>query len=170
MTFDGNRFADGLTRRSMLTIGAGGIILVPAMAMASPQACVVPFGRDRYETYIRLYNAFDPAFLGFYADDVSMSLGPLRVQGRQAVYESFKLARANVAEDSVVTFFTSDATGMAAELIGTFTAVRDYEDFGRSVSKGQVRQGRALLIYTLDQGGLIKTIGGAAPEVVQDWH
>lgn len=158
-------------RRLIATSAALAAASVPLKSQA--QACQPLFDRARYEKYLALYNALDPAFLDFYAEDVTMSLGPMQIKGRQAVFEAFKFARANTRETSEITFFASDANGMAVQLKGTFVALSDFSDIvskGRAVRKGQVRHGSGVLLYTLDAAGRIKTIGGSAPEVVKDWH
>ena len=141
---------------------------------AGAQTCSVPFDRARFQKYIDLYCAFDPAFMEFYAEDVVMKLGPLQAKGRQAIYDLFKPRRDNIKETIDVIFFVSDANSMAAQVNGGFFCTGDIDNkdklWPRPLKKGEVRRVRGVLLYTLDKNGKIKTIAGPPPEVVQEWH
>lgn len=160
------------TRRTFLTAASAGFAAaIPASARS--QSCVVPFDQARYQKYIDLYCAFDPAFMQFYAEDVVMTLGPNRLKGRQAVYDYFTPLRYNIKETIDVTFFVADASRMAVQVNGGFICTGDINDtklWGRPLKKGEARRIQGVLLYTVDKSGKIKTIGGPPPEVIHDWQ
>lgn len=161
------------TRRTFLVASSAGLAAAAPLA-ADAQTCKAPFDRARFQKYIDLYCAFDPAFMDFYAEDVVMNLGPFQARGRQAIYDAYKPTRYNMKETIDVIFFTSDAGGMAAQVNGGFFCTGDIDNkdkrWDRPLKKGEVRRVRGVLLYTLDKNGKIKTIDGPPPEIIQDWH
>ena len=135
----------------------------------------LPLDRAAYERYVALFNAADPRFADFYADDVNF-LTFLR--GKEAALGFFARQRRYVRETLQVAFFCSDATGAAAEVYGEFRCVEDCDDpsvlgvplMAGPLKAGQVQRTHAYFLYVLNTEGRIAEIKGPPPESVQPWQ
>lgn len=161
------------TRRSILTYAmtVGVATAVPHQSQAD--SCAVAIDRKRFQQYLDLFNAFDPAFTQFYADDVVLRIGSRGdIKTPRAIYEFNQELRQNFTEALELEFFCSDATGVAAELKGAYRCIKDVENsprFGRSIKKGEVRRQRGVVLYTI-KNGKFTLLRGEAPQILQDWR
>lgn len=160
------------TRRQCLTgmALAGFAASVPGIALAKGHG--VPVDRAAFERYAKVFCAYDRAFLDFYADDVTLEIGPRKLVGKEAVWGHFGKLHANFVETMEVIWFASDARGVAVEMNGSYRCTKSVENseiFGRSVQEGEVRRIRGIVLYTLDARGKFNYIHGGKPAVISDW-
>jgi len=165
------------TRRTILTA----LPALPAMAALATEAradvsCKSTFKgitRERYDQYIALYNANDPAFAQFYQDNVVMETTPPLTSARAIVDFSREL-RTYVTEHITVEYYVAGDTGSAAQFLGEFHCVRDMPLtamsglFGKAVKKGQVLKQRGIILYGV-KDSKFTFIRAAPPIIVQDW-
>jgi hypothetical protein len=127
--------------------------------------------RADFDRYVALFNAADPRFADFYADDISFLTF---LKGKEAVLDFYARQRPYVREKLVPVFFCADADGAAAEVQGEFRCIKDCDDpavfFGATPKAGQVQRTHGYLLYVLDSEGKIAEIKGPPPEIVQPWH
>jgi ketosteroid isomerase-like protein len=150
--------------------------VLASTAQAAAQACA-PKGkvitRDLFDQYVALYNAADPAFASFYADDVVMeTVPPLRSAAE--VLRFRKELSAYVIETIHVEHYVADENGAAAQFLGEFRCIRDMPLsamsglFGKAVKKGQVLKQRGAILYGVKNGKLT-FIRAFPPIILQDW-
>jgi hypothetical protein len=79
----------------------------------------------------------------------------------------------SIKETLQISFFCSDATGAAAQVLSELRCMKDNNDttiFGRALKAGEVQRARGFIFYTLNAKGLITAIKGPPPEVLQPWR
>ncbi|MGU7773848.1 nuclear transport factor 2 family protein [Burkholderia sp. MR1-5-21] len=152
-----------------LLAGAGAALLATSRA----ESCTVPIDRARFQHYLELFAAGDPAYLQYYADDVVLAIGErAELRGPQAIEARFRKLREDFVETFELLFFCSDTSGVAVEMAGSYRCIRDVENseiFGRSVRKGEVRRHRGVVLYTV-ANGRIQYIRGPKPQLLNDWR
>jgi hypothetical protein len=156
-------------RRSFFAASlAGAAILSPLPGRAACRG--VPLDRAAYDRYVARFNAADPRFTDYYADDIKFLMN---IRGKAGVLEFYARQRPYVKESLEVLFFCSDATGAAAEVHGAFRCIKDCDDpsiFGRALKAGEVQRTHGYLLYGLDSQGKIAEVKGPPPEIVQPWR
>ena len=103
----------------------------------------MPLDRAAYDRYVARFNAADPRFTDYYADDIKFLMN---IRGKAGVLEFYARQRPYVKESLEVLFFCSDATGAAAEVHGAFRCIKDCDDpsiFGRALKAGEVQRAAA---------------------------
>ena len=163
------------TRRLAVTQALSlGALLVPSAYAAEtcPDGAKI-MTRERYDQYIKLYNACDPHFTDFYQENVVMETVP-PLKGRQEINDFRLELRHYVIENIAVEFFVPGSTGAAAQLLGTFSCVNDMPVtalsglFGRAIKKDQVLKQRGAILYAVEDGRF-KSIRAFPPIIVHDW-
>lgn len=158
-------------RRNLMAASLTAGLAAAAAAAPSAQAasCGVPLDRARYEKYVALFNAADPAFMDFYVEDIDF-LG--FAKGRSGVLAFYAKQRPYVKETLELVSFCSDAGAAAVEVLGEFRCIADCDDpavFGRPLKKGMVQRTHGYMFYELTAAGLIKKIKGPPPEGMGQW-
>jgi hypothetical protein len=159
----------GQRRAFLATSLVGAAAPLPGAARAAAY-CSAPFARNAYERYIGLMNAEDPRFLEYYADDIDFGMN---IRGRAKVLDFYRHQWPSIKETLQISFFCSDATGAAAQVLSELRCMKDNNDttiFGRALKAGEVQRVRGYIFYTLNAQGLITEIKGPPPEVLQPWH
>jgi hypothetical protein len=164
-----------LTRRTIVTqaLSAGALLAPEIRASESRAEKSKVVTRDRYDKYVSLYNAFDPAFADFYQDDVVMETVP-PLKGRAAIVAFCRELRSYVIDTLNVEYYVADETGSASQLLGEFLCIRDIPStalsglFGRAVKKGQVKRQRGHILYGV-KDEKFSFVRAAPPVVLQDW-
>lgn len=156
-----------LNRRQLIANSLIAAAATPLVARATEPR--TPFDRAAYDRYVALFNAEDPKFTDFYADDIQFIMG---IKGKAGVLGFYERQRPYVKETLEVEFFCSDAGGAAAEIRGTMRCYKDCTDpsiFGQPVKAGQVQIMHGYLLYVLDARGKIAEIKGPRPDIIEPW-
>jgi hypothetical protein len=129
--------------------------------------------RSDFDKYVAAYNAGDPGFTRFYADNVVMETVP-PLTGAAAIGDFRRELAAYVIEHITVEYYVADENGSAAQFLGEFRCVRDMPVtalsglFGKGVKKGQVLRQRGIILYGV-KNGRFTWIRAAPPFILQDW-
>ncbi|HTY71628.1 MAG TPA: nuclear transport factor 2 family protein [Actinomycetes bacterium] len=110
--------------------------------------------RDRYDEYVRRFNAEDPtAFDDFLTDDMRMQNGTLVYHGVQGMKDHYARIWGTLKETLHVERFVSDEHTAAVQLWANFEALVDAEEslFG-PLRKGDQLDYRGIIMYRLRDG------------------
>ena len=140
-----------MTRRHFLTLATclAGETLLSSPGQAA--TCGGSFNRATYDHYVGLFNAADPGFTHYFADNINFVNF---LHGKAEVLAFYGARRPYVKETLEVLFFCSDAEGAAAEVRGEFRCIQDCDDpkiFGRSLKASEVQRAHGYLFYVLDE-------------------
>ncbi|MCW2404587.1 ketosteroid isomerase-like protein [Sphingobium sp. B1D7B] len=147
------------------------LLAIGLMAVMSPgatlaqEAAAHEMTRQRFEEYLRLFNAGDERFAQFYANDVVFHHAPMFgvLKGRQAIVDFYKNIRLQVSEEVTPHVVVVDNRQglMAAELSTRLVALRD----GVAMPSGNLKRGDMIMtegtVYYTLENGLISTIRGS---------
>lgn len=117
--------------------------------------------RAAYQAYLDAFMAQDfEGFSRFYAEDVVFNLsgGKKIIHGRQGVVDFYREVFERIREELTITWFVSDANGVAVEVDTVFTALADWPDFmSKPMKAGEQFRITSWAHYTL-KGGKFATI------------
>jgi len=128
--------------------------------------------RAAFLAYATAFSAGDGARFGrFYTDDVTLDLpsAPL-LEGRGAIVDFYDRMFEHVRESLTVNHLVMDESGIAADIVSTFTALADAPDFQvMPLASGQAVSVRVFVYYTLRAGRIahIKVARAGQPELHQ---
>jgi len=102
--------------------------------------------RERFQAYIDAFNRSDYSNFGdYYAEDVVLVIaGKRELRGRQAIFDFYKVVKAQTTRTIQVNRFIGTETRIAAELQSEFLALEDVPDF----SAGPMKKGGRIFINT----------------------
>lgn len=149
--------------RSILAIGLMAAMM-PVTAYAQESA-PREMTRQRFEEYLRLFNAGDERFAQFYDENVVFHHAPIFgvLKGRQAIIDFYKNIRLQVSEEVTphVIVVDNEQGVMAAELSTRLVALKD----GVAMPSGHLNTGDMIVsegtVYYTLKDGLITTIRGS---------
>ena len=102
--------------------------------------------RERFQAYIDAFNRDDYTGFGdYYAEDVILVIaGKREIQGRQAIFDFYRVVKAQTNRTIQVNRFIGSGNRIAAELQSEFLALDDLPDF----SAGPMKKGGRTFINT----------------------
>ena len=119
-----------------------------AATVAAQPACPgkPAMSRERFQAYIDAFNRSDYSNFGdYYAEDVVLVIaGKRELRGRQAIFDFYKVVKAQTTRTIQVNRFIGTETRIAAELQSEFLALEDVPDF----SAGPMKKGGRIFINT----------------------
>jgi len=113
--------------------------------------------RARFDQYVAFYNAGNPDFARFYADDIVMESSP-SIIGKEAIVEFVQGLRSYLTETIRVENYAAGTDTVTVQVLTEMRFRRPTPVtalgglFGRSVRPGQVLRQRGLVIYGLNRG------------------
>lgn len=145
------------TRRQLAaTILAGGAASVAGLATSPALGAQASHGsgcftrpamtRERFQAYIDAFNRNDYSGFGdYYAEDVVLVIaGKRELRGRQAIFDFYKVVKAQTTRTIQVNKFIGTEDRIATELESEFLALEDLPDF----SAGPMKKGGRIFINT----------------------
>jgi ketosteroid isomerase-like protein len=114
--------------------------------------------RQAFNDYTRAFsNADFETFQAYYTDDVVCELGPLTLDGRQAIVDFYRGMFAKVRESLQLHRLVADENGLCADITSTFTAIEDASNFApMPLAKGQALTIPVFVVYTLRDGKICR--------------
>jgi SnoaL-like domain len=102
--------------------------------------------RERFQAYIDAFNRSDYSHFGdYYAEDVVLVIaGKRELRGRQAIFDFYKVVKAQTTRTIQVNRYIGTANRIATELQSEFLALEDVPDF----SAGPMKKGGRIFINT----------------------
>jgi SnoaL-like protein len=128
----------------------GGLASGPAAGAQASQAsgCFTrpAMSRERFQAYIDAFNRNDYSGFGdYYAEDVVLVIaGKRELRGRQAIFDFYKVVKAQTTRTIQVNKFIGTENRIATELESEFLALEDVPDF----SAGPMKKGGRIFINT----------------------
>jgi hypothetical protein len=167
--------SSGLSRRKVLngTVAlATGVIAAAARPSVSVAATSCGgLTREEFLEYVALFNANDPKFIRYYADDVVFELPGTVIKGATAIRDFYGPVKAHIHEKVEVAQFISDATGIAAELPTEFRVFKDWENgyFQRPLKAGEVMRTISFGMYEV-KDRKFRRIRATRYKQIHDWR
>ncbi len=135
-----------------LATGAAAVTSIatgPAVAADGPKpGCLgtAAMSRERFQAYIDAFNRNDYSNFGdYYAEDVVLVIaGKRELRGRQAIFDFYKVVKAQTTRTIQVNRFIGTENRIATELESEFLALEDLPDF----SAGPMKKGGRIFINT----------------------
>ncbi|MEO6186569.1 MAG: nuclear transport factor 2 family protein [Steroidobacteraceae bacterium] len=125
----------------------GAVQRAAAAEVAAP-ACVgrAAMSRERFQAYIDAFNRNDYSNFGdYYAEDVVLVIaGKRELRGRQAIFDFYKVVKAQTTRTIQVNRYIGTPNRIATELQSEFLALEDVPDF----SAGPMKKGGRIFINT----------------------
>lgn len=140
--FAATAFATGVAAVTSIATG-------PAAAADAPKpGCLgrAAMSRARFQAYIDAFNRNDYSNFGdYYAEDVVLVIaGKRELRGRQAIFDFYKVVKAQTTRTIQVNRFIGTENRIATELQSEFLALEDLPDF----SAGPMKKGGRIFINT----------------------
>lgn len=158
-----------MQKREFLKAGAG--LVLAAAAIDGKGATPGVMTREDYLRYVTLFNANDPAFIEYYAPDVTFEVGTTTMQGATTIRDFYANVKQYIKEEVEVTMFVADEHTVAVEIPTRFECIKDWQDsfWGVPLKKGQVMRIVSWGHYALENGKFT-TIKSTRYKVVHDWQ
>ena len=158
-----------MNKREFLRAGAG--LALAGAAIGSKAATPGVMTLDEYKRYVTLFNANDPAFIEYYAPDVTFEVGTTTMQGATTIRDYYANVKQYIKDDVEVTMFVADEHTVAVEIPTRFECIKDWADsfWGVPLKQGQVMRIISWGHYTLTDGKFT-TIKSTRYKVVHDWQ
>jgi hypothetical protein len=158
-----------MNKREFLQAGAG--LALAGLTVDARAATPGVMTREDYLRYVTLFNANDPAFIEYYAPDVTFEVGTTTMQGATTIRDFYANVKQYIKEEVEVTMFLADEHNVAVEIPTRFECFKDWADsfWGVPLKKGQVMRIVSWGHYTLVDGKFT-TIKSTRYKIIHDWQ
>lgn len=161
------------SRRGLIMAGGAGIAgaLATGSNLASASEACGGFSREKYQDYVDRFNADDPTFIKYYADDVELELPGKIIKGATNIRDFYKVVHSYIKETVQAAHFISDENGIGVMLPSEFACYKDWSGgyFKRDLKAGEVMRTISFGLYWV-KDGKITQIKAARYKQINDWR